>query len=252
MLEKSINGLTIKYDYAYKQKLVDGEYVDDTTQKIVKINDVQTNETNVVFPDCIDGYPITIFEKHVLENNQIIETVILPEYLEELRDYDFANCQNLKSIKFPESLKFVGYQVFRNCTALLSIDLSSQELNLGGLAFADCTSLNNINLSDDIFMVNTKALHNTAYFNDEKNWTDGVLYIGNHLIYSRNTTPVYKVRDGTVSIASYAFENNFTVSRVIVPKTLKTIGYRAFCDKFVSFGGERCPAFNEEIEYDIF
>ena len=62
MLEKSINGLTIKYDYAYEQKLIDGEYVDDTTKKIVKINDVQTNEPNVVFPDCIDGYPTYIHQ----------------------------------------------------------------------------------------------------------------------------------------------------------------------------------------------
>lgn len=73
--------------------------------------------------------------------NLNIETVLLPEGLEEISSCAFKGCVNLKSINFPKSLKKIGSEAFKNCKKL---DISNFDACLTKIyhsAFYGCKSL---------------------------------------------------------------------------------------------------------------
>ncbi|MBO5370201.1 MAG: leucine-rich repeat domain-containing protein, partial [Clostridia bacterium] len=72
----------------------------------------------------------------------------------------------------------------------------------------------------------------TEIYDNSDNWTDGVLYIGNHLIkFNNEQNGSYTVKEGTVNISDYAFESA-AISEIVLPDTVVSVGDYAFnlCD----------------------
>ena len=74
--------------------------------------------------------------------NTGLETVELPEGLEELEWRAFEDCSQLKSINLPSTLKKIGESAFEDCTALTGISsLPAGVQNVENLAFRGCRNL---------------------------------------------------------------------------------------------------------------
>ena len=71
--------------------------------------------------------------------------------------------------------------------------------------FLDSTSLNNIIIPSSVTSISKYAFEYTGYYNDENNWDNGVLYIGNCLIKANDVYGDYTIKDGTKIIADSAF-----------------------------------------------
>lgn len=57
----------------------------------------------------------------------------------------------------------------------------------------------------------------------------GALYIGNHLIkVNTDVAGAFTVKDGTVTIASYAFANCTQITEITIPQSMKYVCYYAF------------------------
>lgn len=74
------------------------------------------------------------------------------------------------------------------------------------------------------------AFDDTALYNNEANWTDGVLYISNCLI---DTKPKkiqgrYAIKKGTKCIAESAFAYCTKLTEIVIPDSVETIGGSAF------------------------
>ena len=73
------------------------------------------------------------------------------------------------------------------------------------------------------------AFDNTAYYNDSTNWTNNVLYIGNHLIVANTTiSGSYTIQSGTKCIGSYAFRDCTSLTSITIPDSVTGIGSDAF------------------------
>ena len=73
------------------------------------------------------------------------------------------------------------------------------------------------------------AFNNTAYYNDSTNWTNNVLYIGNHLIVANTTiSGSYTIQSGTKCIGSYAFRDCISLTSITIPDSVTIIGSDAF------------------------
>ena len=73
------------------------------------------------------------------------------------------------------------------------------------------------------------AFDNTAYYNDSTNWTNNVLYIGNHLIVANTTiSGSYTIQSGTKCIGSYAFRDCTSLTSITIPDSVTIIGSDAF------------------------
>lgn len=147
---------------------------------------------------------------------------------------DFSNL-----IRFPAGSKVTEYTIssktsviggtpFDDCSKLEKLVLPEnlEEMNC---RFNCCYSLAEIIIPDSVFCVPGYIFSDTALYKNESNWENGVLYIGNHLISSNDkVASEYKVKPGTVSVASDAFSGNKNINKIIIPESVVNIGDNAF------------------------
>ena len=98
-------------------------------------------------------------------------------------------------------------------------------------AFENCNELSQITLPDSLESIGTQAFMGTAYYNDDANWENGVLYIGKHLIEAKTSlSGEYKIKEGTLTIAGRAFERCKELNGITIPESVKGIGTFVFAD----------------------
>lgn len=136
----------------------------------------------------------------------------------------FENCKNLKNVNISGSVASID-GAFMGCTSLEKIKLPYGVTGIGSSAFSGCTNLYDIDIPDSITSIGRDAFADTAFYNDETNWENDVLYIGNHLIKAKTTiSGDYAVREGTVTIADCAFSNCDKLTSVTIPDSVVGMG----------------------------
>lgn len=205
-------------------------------QKEIVITEVKTTQKNVILPDEIDGYPISDIGDSAFENNDSIEHVTLPKQLKNVRKNAFKNCKNLKSVDIPSSVKVIEECSYANCTSLKKISLLNDIIIILDKAFDGCTQLEKINIPGTSCCLNKDVFDNTAFYNNESNWENGVLYVGHCLVTAKGIKNTYKAKEGTTTIASFAFKDNTELTDVVLPDSITYIGYLAFdgCESLYS------------------
>lgn len=90
--------------------------------------------------------------------NPYLQTVRLPEGVQTILPYAFAECTALTQIKFPRTLYNIYAYAFANCTALSTVWFSYQTftgidraIGIGYNAFINCTALREVFLPDDTY-----------------------------------------------------------------------------------------------------
>lgn len=130
-------------------------------------------------------------------------------------------------------------------------------------------------MPDSVDEISWNSFYNTGYYNDENNWLNGVLYIGNHLIDAKkDISGKYNIRPGTksvndsafsgctgltsitipdsvISIGDWAFSGCTALESAILPKDITYIGQEMFCD-CVSLKSINIPSAVKYIGYEAF
>ena len=139
----------------------------------VKIIDFSSDLEDVVIPEEIEGYPVTVIGDCAFNSNESIKSISIPNTVTDIEYGAFGYCKGLESIYIPASVKNIE-NCFYMCTNL-------QSINVDG---------NNVNYSSDSFGV--------LYSKDGK---DLIQYpIGN----DRKT---FNIPDAVEKVSDYAFCN---------------------------------------------
>lgn len=199
----------------------------------------KTSEDNVIATLYDGGYTLIVSgsgdtKGYTNPNGQpwsrsSIKSIIICDNVTSIGYLLFYKCENLTSITIPDSVTRIDGQAFQGCTSLTSVTIPYGTTCIGGGAFENCTSLTSITIPDSVIDFSDAAFNNTAYYNDDSNWESDVLYINNHLIEAKNNlSGSYKIKDGVISIATYAFSSCTGLSSLVIPKSVTVINVGAF------------------------
>ncbi len=145
--------------------------------------------------------------------------LVIPAYHAEkpvlkIADSAFSGKDALTSVYIANGISEIGEKAFEYCTSMQKVTLSNGKgLTIGANAFYGCKKLFEITMPNVSMSIGDKAFYSTAYYNDAKNWEDGVLFIGNHLITTNEnfTATSYTIGDDIVTIADKAFYGRYNL-----------------------------------------
>ena len=180
----------------------------------------------------IDGYqglPVTKIGYSAFADDTSITSVKIGDYVEIIEDQAFSMCSALTSVTFGNGVKFLGDYSFRYCTALKSIELGKNLEIIKYGTFYNCKNLVNIKAYGKIRIIEDDAFMKTGYSTVSSNWKNKVLYIGEHLITAEiNISGKCTVVSGTKTIADNAFSSCASLTGIVIPDSVQSIGAKAF------------------------
>lgn len=145
--------------------------------------------------------------------------------------YEIASATIPKKVNYCDItyvVKRIGAGAFEDCYALTSVTIPNSITSIESFAFKNCQSLNSINIPQSVVFIKPDAFSYSGIYNDESNWEDSVLYIGDCLIQAkRGLTGSYIVKEGTRLIINEAFAGS-NLTNITIPNTVTDIGAGAF------------------------
>ena len=145
----------------------------------------------------------------ILTPAMISGEITVPDGVKKLEESAFSGRERLTKIVLPDSLEYVGRCCFLGCKRLSSISMGENITYIGQLAFG-----------------------NTAYYRNEENWNEGILYYKNYALDSKNEkiNKIVRVKEGTRLIASACFAYSHNMEKVILPDSVIYLNSSAFSD----------------------
>jgi len=96
---------------------------------------------------------VTAIGEVVFHDKNTLTKIVLPEGVNELKG-GFVRCNNLETIILPDSLENIPQMAFMSCISLKNIVLPKNLKNLGDMAFYDCKNLSSIEIPPMVESVN--------------------------------------------------------------------------------------------------
>lgn len=184
--------------------------------------------SKIEIPKQYAGKPVLKIHNNAFEGNDTLETVIIPDTIQEIGNRAFAGCNNLSNITIPDSVIKIGNEAFANCSSLTSIPLPNSILTISDGTFKNCTGLTGeLLIPDGITSIGNNAF---AGFNKITSVVipNSVVSIGDNA-FSNNTKLTNVNIPNSVTYLS-GFEGCSSLSSVTIPSSVKTIGNSAFED----------------------
>lgn len=122
--------------------------------------------TSVVIPDIVNtdrgrgAYRVKEVYPVAFMDSPNLESVILPEGVEEIGESAFENCKKLNFLQLPEGLLKVENEVFEGCESLAILRLPDTVETLGDNVFSGMSSLKSIILPPSLLSIGTTPFYN--------------------------------------------------------------------------------------------
>lgn len=164
----------------------------------------------------------------------LIEEVIIPNYVTEVGDEAFYNCNKLSSIIIPDSVAKIGMRAFYSCDDLIDITIGNGVIDIGLEAFANCTMVKSVLIGSNVRNIGKGAF---AWCVNLKSIVipDSVQKIDSSAFYLCRSLNEIKLGNLVSSIGMSAFECCNSLTSITLPSSLQSIGNSAFneCHKLI-------------------
>ncbi|MBQ9921435.1 MAG: leucine-rich repeat protein, partial [Clostridia bacterium] len=170
------------------------------------ITEYKGDDTAILLPSELGGYPVTAIGSEVFEGNTNIVTACLSENITEIGWSAFCGCTNLKNVYFPNILTSIGGYAFQDCTALSKLAFPNSLTTINNSAFSGCTGFTSIELPDSVTTIKSNAFSNCANLNSI-NFPLSWKTADSNIFYNCPKLKEITVPEGITTIPSEAFYN---------------------------------------------
>lgn len=126
---------------------------------IVELDKYEGSTANLQLPERYNEFPILRICNRAFSKNTSIESVILPDSVENIGQEAFYSCPNLSEVKLPRNLKYICRSAFNNCRKLSKIVLPKGMLHIEYRAFRDCKALTEIVIPETVGFIGDEAFY---------------------------------------------------------------------------------------------
>ena len=183
-----------------------------------------TSLTSIIIPNSVTSIGDCAFRECTS-----LTSITIPESVVSIGDSAFMECSSLTDIIIPNSVTSIGECAFMECTSLTGILIPDSVTNIGSFAFDSCSKLSEIKLSNNLTNIGRFAFDDTAYYNNDLNWENDMLYIGKYLLNAKKDIAGSRtVKKGTKLIADAAFLSCKNLTDITIPNSVINIGENAF------------------------
>lgn len=199
----------------------------------------------------VEGYKTLSVATGLFKNNRLITSALVPEGVEEIGAYAFADCSNIRELSLPSTLIRIGECAFRDCyNANGTVYLTENVKTIEAYAFTSCGNLNflislsekpegwndywhgsesNFNVYNSRIYWDIAEIHNDG--SEDYNYL--VNNDGKIIILGVNDTSITEIDFGyfngdVVEIGYGAFESCKNLVYVVLPQTIISVRQFAF------------------------
>ena len=232
--------------------------IDDENSKYLTITSYTGTNPKLIIPSSInvngEDIPIKVITNDAFVNNETITSVNIPSNVVIIDNYAFAGCSSLNEVIIEENTQLIslGWSSFRGCSSLTSIYIPDSVITIGGDAFSGCSNLTIYcevssqpsgwhswwNYSNrPVVWSSYKGIYGNLngleYISNLDNESNPYITITGYTGSSANVVipSLINVNGGVIPvkvIGRRAFYNNDTITSVVIPDSVATIGSSAF------------------------
>ncbi len=154
-----------------------------------------------------------------------LTSVTIGNSVTSIGNYAFDGCSGLTSVTIPNSVTSIGEYAFEGCSGLTSVTIGNSVTSIGDYAFSRCSGLTSVTIPNSVTSIGEYAFSGCSSLPV----VDNLRYADTYLVEAVDKTlSSYTIKEGTKWIENRAFADCSSMTSVIIPNSVTSIGSSAF------------------------
>lgn len=215
----------------------------DYTHKICKITGIGTcTDADVVIPEYIEGYKVTIISERAFENCQTMVTLTIPATVTDIGDFAVSGASNLKTLYYNASapcnsscfmnapikkIVYGGTAVFGLTGSVEEVVITENATSIETGAFSGCSSLKSIIIPDSVKTIGERAFSNCGNL-ETVILPAGLTSLEYSTFYACHALKSIVIPEGVTELGNMLFFSCNSLTSIVIPSTVTKIDATAF------------------------